>query len=87
MAENKRTMLTPPEVARLWGISSEKVRRWIETGELRAINVAKKSIGRPRYRIEKNDLIIFQDRRTATVKQPKAVRNRRKSPGAIIQFF
>ncbi len=42
-----RTKLTPPEVAKAWGISPEKVLAWIRSGELRAVNVATK-LGVPR---------------------------------------
>lgn len=61
----QRTKLTPPEVARRWGVSSDKVRSWIENGELRAINLAARLRGRPRYRIDLADLLAFERVREA----------------------
>lgn len=57
--------LTPPEVAALWGVSTEKILAFIRSGELRAINAA--TLGRnqrPRYLIDIVDLEDFERRRT-----------------------
>src|SRR5437660_5835359 len=43
-----KVKLTPPEVAKMWGITPEKVIAFIRSGELRAINVATRLGGRPR---------------------------------------
>jgi excisionase family DNA binding protein len=64
-ASVKRKKLTPPEVARRWGVSSDKVRAWIENGELRAINLAARTSGRPRYRIDMADVLAFERTREA----------------------
>jgi excisionase family DNA binding protein len=64
-ANGDRTKLTPPELARRWGVSSDKVRAWIESGELRAINLATRPSGRPRYRIDLADVLAFEQRREA----------------------
>ena len=42
-------MLTPPQVARRYGVSPDTVRAWIASGELRAVNVGKGK--RPRHRV------------------------------------
>lgn len=44
-------MLTPPAIARLLGISQDKVLGWIRSGELRAVDVADRASRAPRYRI------------------------------------
>ena len=62
-----------------------KVLGWIKRGELRAVNVATHTGGRPRYRIGPADLAIFEAARAAGP-APKVTRCRRKDPG-IIQFF
>ena len=57
---------TPPQIARRFGVAQAKVIAWIESGELGAINAATKPNGRPRYRIDKRDVIAFERRRAVT---------------------
>ncbi len=42
---------TPPTIARMLGIKVDKVHTWIRAGDLKAVNVAQKRSGRPRWRI------------------------------------
>ncbi len=79
-------MLTPPEVAQQIGIDAEKVRTWIATGELRAVNIAERVSGRPRWRIRPDDLEAFLESRTAAPAAP-ARRRRHPKPKHVIQFF
>ena len=81
-----RTKLTPPEVARMWGISPDKVLAWIHKGELRAINVAASQNGRPRYRIDIKDLEDFEARRSV-VSVERTKRSRRRKQDGVIEFF
>lgn len=62
--------LTPPQVAERYGVSADNVLAWIHSGELRAVNVAAKVGGRPRYRIDAADLLAFEQKR-ATSPIPK----------------
>lgn len=56
--------MTPPEVARLWGISTPKVLNFIRSGELKAINGASPGHNRrPRYLIDAKDLEDLERRR------------------------
>jgi hypothetical protein len=57
--------LTPPEVAKRFRCSPEKVIAWILAGELHAINVAARLGGRPRWLIDQKDLADFERRRSA----------------------
>ena len=80
-----RKKLTPPELARLWGVSHDKVLAWIRSGELAAINVATKLGGRPQYKIDVEELKAFEKRRTVL---PQLTSRRHKDTGdGIIQFF
>ena len=45
-ARAQRTKLTPPQPARRWGISADKILRWIASGELVATNAAATAGGR-----------------------------------------
>jgi excisionase family DNA binding protein len=40
-ADSQIDMLTPPQVARRYGVSPDTVRGWIASGELRAVSVGK----------------------------------------------
>jgi predicted site-specific integrase-resolvase len=72
-----KAKLTPPEVARLWGIATEKVLAWIRSGELRAVNAATTLGGRPRYLIDVDDLAAFERSRATTVTPPTKPAKRR----------
>jgi hypothetical protein len=78
--------LTPPEVARRYGVDPSKVIGWIKAGELRAIDVAQRRGGRPRYRILPADLAAFEARRAAGVTCKLTTRRRRTQP-EVTQYF
>ena len=80
-----RTKFTPPQLAAQWGIDVQKVLHWIKAGELRAVNLATRRDGRPRYAISPADIALFE---AARVVQPPAprIRRRRVDPN-VIQFF
>jgi excisionase family DNA binding protein len=79
--------LTPPQVAERYGISADKVLGWIHSGELRAINVAAKVSGRPRYRIDVADLLVFEQKRAAVPTTLSKGQRRRKPQADVIAFF
>lgn len=79
-----RRRLTPPQLAREWGVSADKVRAWIESGELRAVNLAARPGGRPRYRMDPADALAFEARREAGG-APRAPRRRRQA-AEIIEY-
>ena len=74
------TALTPPKVAKLLGVNPDKVLAWIRKGDLHATNVTAKPGGRPRYRIEREDLEAFKNRRTPRAKvKPQRVISSKKT--------
>jgi hypothetical protein len=79
-------MLTPPQVARRHGVSPDKVLGWIHSGELRAINVAARRGGRPRWRIDPADLVVFEQARSA-VPRAAARPKRRRQVAGVIEYF
>jgi excisionase family DNA binding protein len=78
--------LTPPELAAELAVKPATVLGWIRAGELKAINVAGRGCTRPRFRINRADLIAFEVARAA-VPEPKVQRRRRRQPVGIIEFF
>jgi excisionase family DNA binding protein len=57
-----QTKTTPPQLAKRWGVSADKILSLIRSGELRAIDV---SLGkkRARYLIDERDIEEFEQRR------------------------
>ncbi len=84
LTRSARTKLTPPELARRWGVSPDKILAWIRAGELRAFNAALRSTGRPRWLIDEVDAICFQQRRAAT---PTPQTRRRKRLPEVVEYF
>jgi hypothetical protein len=69
-------LFTPEEIGKPYGWSAERVRRWCESGELRAINTAEKLSGqRARWRITMADWEEFLQRRANA---PKPTPRRRR---------
>jgi len=56
----ERQKLTVPLLAKLWGVSTNKVLHFVRTGELRAINIATRTDQRPRYLIDRADIDSFE---------------------------
>jgi hypothetical protein len=54
----------PAQLAKMWGISHDKVLEFIRTGELEAFNVASKKSRRPQFKISLTALQAFQERRS-----------------------
>jgi excisionase family DNA binding protein len=79
--------LTPPEVARRLRVSADKVRSWIMRGELRAVNVADRVGGRPRWRISLEAVEEFERRRAALSALPKGRRRREPLPKDFVRYY
>ena len=79
--------LTPPALAKRWGITPEKIIAFIRRGELRAFDVASPGSNRPRFRIPADAVVEFENRRSA--KQPAKVarRKRKKQDDSFVNYF
>lgn len=81
-------MFTPPQLAKRYGVTADKVVRWILAGELAALNLATTTIGRPRFKISPEAVEAFERRRA--VLSPPAGRSpcrRRKTQAGVKEFF
>ena len=58
--EIERRKYTVPELARLWGVSTNKISGFIRSGELAATNLATSLSCRPRYAIDVDDVKEFE---------------------------
>jgi hypothetical protein len=68
---------TPNELARLLRVSPDRIRAWIQSGELGALDLATTRCGRPRYVILPHHLAEFEARRCAAT-PPRPARRRRR---------
>ena len=75
---------TPAELARLLRVSPDRIRAWIHSGELKAINTASTRCGKPRYVILPAHLEEFE-RLHAAAPPPKPVR--RKKLIGMVDYF
>jgi hypothetical protein len=86
----ERRKFSPPQVAKMFGVAVGKVKHWITTGELRAINVADGPKNRPRYMIDIDDIKLFEaGRRVVKVDDSGSTPSRklaRRAGGVIKQF-
>ena len=78
--------LTPPQLAKRYACDPAKIIGFIRRGELKAMNLATHTGGRPRYRISPSDLTAFEASRAAGP-QPKVTRIRRKKDPSVIEYF
>jgi excisionase family DNA binding protein len=83
-AANPDGPLSVVQMAKRLGVAPDTIRKWIASGELKAINYAKPG-KRPRYRIEATALADFERRRSTLESQPRE-RRPRKSKRAVNLF-
>jgi excisionase family DNA binding protein len=70
--------MTPNELAKVLRVSPDRIRAWIKTGELGAVNVADHQCGRPRFIILPHHLTAFEKRRSGAP-PPKPPRRQRRT--------
>ncbi len=70
-------VLTPPQLAKEWGVHVDKIYAFIRSNELRATNTAIKPGGKARYRIHRQDAEDFQRRRQNLPPPPVSPRHRK----------
>ena len=81
-----RTVVSPPKLAKRWGIDPEKVLGWVRSGELKAFDASAVQGGRPRYLIDEADIADFVRRRTVSA-TPKSVIRRPRRPTGATEYF
>jgi excisionase family DNA binding protein len=79
---------TPPTVAKHLGVHVDRVRGWIETGQLPAVNLGDKT--RPRWRISPEGLEQFlraRSNQAAVDATRRSAKRRAKKSSNVIEFF
>jgi excisionase family DNA binding protein len=78
--------LSVRDLCERYAVSEHTVLGWIRSGELRAVNVGRRSgAKKPRWRITQEALEVFELARTATPPPPRM--GRRKRPADVIEFY
>jgi transposase len=73
------------DLCRRFAVGEHTVLAWIRRGELKAINVSSKPIGRPKWRVTQQALEAFERLRTPTPPQPRT--RSRKRPAGVVEFY
>ena len=82
-----RQKLTPPQLAKMWGVSADKIVGFYKSGELKCIDISSdRGSQRPRYLIDKADIKAFELSRAVVPPAPKVRRRRRRDP-AVREYF
>jgi excisionase family DNA binding protein len=76
--------MTVREVASRFRVGRDKVRHWIKSGQLRAINTASRKCQKPRYIVLREYLAEFEATRLVAVPS-KPPRYRRKA--ALVDYY
>ena len=80
--------LTPPQIAKRLGVNAERVRGWIVSEQLRAINLS--DTPRPQWRVSEEDYQDFCARRANTTskkRDPRKSPRKRRTQKPAIEFF
>jgi hypothetical protein len=88
-AITERRKYTVPQLARLWGVSTNKILAFVRSGELRATNLALHTSARPRYAIDIADIEAFEAARAVVPDGGESAtrRLRRRAASNVKEFF
>ena len=86
MSTVERVKITPPQLARMWGVTAEKVVTFIKSGELAAIDASTRRNRRPRYLIDRSAIEDFERRRAVVPASAPAPRRKRTTEG-VTEYF
>jgi hypothetical protein len=78
---------TPPELAKLWRVSPEKIIAFIRGEELAAFDAARKGASRPRWRITPDAVRAFEHGRQATPRPELPPRRQRRTEVHLKRFI
>jgi transposase len=78
--------VTPPKLAKRYGVDVHKIIAWVRSGELPAMNSATTQGGRPRFLIDESDILAFETRRSVEPARKSTRKPRQKSTN-VIEFF
>jgi len=75
------------QVAERFGVGQHTVLAWVKSGELAAINVARRPGGKPHYRVTSDAIRAFELLRSSETAAPPPRRGRRRKKTDAIAFY
>lgn len=84
-ARTSSTTFGVKDLCERFAVGEHTVLTWIRRGELKAVNVACKPSGRPKWRITQQSLEAFETLRTPTPTLPRS--RGRKRQAEVIEFY
>jgi hypothetical protein len=88
MSVSAASALTPGQYAGKLGVRGPQVLGWINSGQLRAIDVSSKpGTGRPTWRIPLDAICEFEARRSVTSPAKVVRRTREKQAADFVEYF
>jgi hypothetical protein len=76
------------EVGERYGVTARTVAAWIASGELHAVNVARRPQSKkPRFRVTQAALDSFELARTPSPSPSRAAGRRKKQPAGVVEFY
>jgi hypothetical protein len=83
----ERKYINPPTAADQLGVNADRIRQWITSGQLVAVNVGDKRVPRWRIAVEEWERFLQRRSNTAMSESQPTPRRRRRSTGQIKEFF
>ncbi len=74
------------EISEQLGVSADKILDWIHDGSLPAVNLARRTGGKSRWRIAHDDLEAFLLRRRSQPPAP-APKRKRRTPETVTRYY
>jgi hypothetical protein len=90
MRAESRSDSAPPcglivaDLALRWRVSGDKIRAWIRTGALKAVNTASFASRRPRWVVTRESVAEFEQRRAGG---PPPKPNKRKRRSQMVDYY
>ncbi len=81
MPDTPNRGMTPRETARFLRVRLDRVRAWIRSGELGAVNMAESRVGKPRFVILPHHLAAWEVARRAAQPAPKKRQRQKQTVG------
>jgi transposase len=78
--------LTPNELAKILRVSPDRVRAWIRSGQLGAINTAVTRCGKPRFVILPKHLEEFEQKQRVSP-PPKPAKRPKRKPRNFVDYY
>jgi transposase len=75
---NAHAGFTTRDLAKRFRVAADRVRNWIKSGQLKALNTTDTASGRPRYVVTAESVAEFERRRAVTP-PPKSARRKKRT--------